>query len=80
MASLRQQVLNDPRVEVSRQALFNRIYQETGFQREADFSEADLWAFTESALRNPGYSSNGNLSNSTTVFSFSQRTYTIKDG
>jgi peptidyl-prolyl cis-trans isomerase SurA len=78
MASLRQQVLNDPRVEISRQALFNRIYQETGFQREP-IPEADLWAFTDSALRNPGYSSYQSLSNSKTVLSFSQRTYTIKD-
>jgi peptidyl-prolyl cis-trans isomerase SurA len=78
MASLRQQVLNDPRVEISRQALFNRIYQETGFQR-ATIPEADLWAFTDSALRNSGYSSHGNLDNTTTVLSFSQRTYTIKD-
>ncbi|HET6254419.1 MAG TPA: peptidylprolyl isomerase [Puia sp.] len=78
MASIRQQVLNDPRVEISRQALYSRIYRETGFQRAA-IPEADLWAFTDSALRNPAYSSYGNLSNSTMAFSFSQRAYTIKD-
>jgi peptidyl-prolyl cis-trans isomerase SurA len=79
MAGLRQQVLNDPRVEISRQALFNRIYNETGFQRAA-IPEADLWAFTDSAFRNPGYSANGrNLSNGTMVFSYSQRAYTIKE-
>jgi peptidyl-prolyl cis-trans isomerase SurA len=78
MAGLRQQVLNDPRVEISRQALFNRIYRETGFQRAA-LPEGDLWAFTDSAFRNPGYSSYGNLGNSTMVFSFSQRAYTIKE-
>jgi peptidyl-prolyl cis-trans isomerase SurA len=78
IASLRQQVLNDPRVEISRQALYNRIYQETGFQR-APIPEGDLRAFTDSAFRNPGYSSLGSLSNSTMVFSFSQRAYTIKE-
>jgi peptidyl-prolyl cis-trans isomerase SurA len=78
MAGLRQQVLNDPRVEISRQALYNRIYQETGFQR-ADIPEAELQAFTDSAFRHPGYSSYGNLNNSTMVFSFSQRAYSIKD-
>ena len=78
MAGLRQQVLNDPRVEISRQALYNRIYQETGFQR-APIPEGDLRAFTDSAFRNPGYSSYGSLSNSTMVFSFSQRAYTIKE-
>jgi len=78
MAGIRQQVLNDPRVEISRQVLFNRIYQETSFQR-ADIPEADFRSFTDSAFRNPGYSSYGNLNNSTMVFSFSQRAYTIKD-
>jgi peptidyl-prolyl cis-trans isomerase SurA len=77
-AGLRQQVQNDPRVEISRQALFNRIYHETGFQRAA-IPEADLWAFTDSVFRNPRYSSYGNLSNSTMAFSFSQRAYTIKE-
>jgi peptidyl-prolyl cis-trans isomerase SurA len=78
MAGLRQQVLNDPRVEISRQALYNRIFQETGFQRAA-IPEAELWAYTDSTFRNPGYTSNGNLGNSTMVFSFSQRAYTIKE-
>src|SRR5579863_8103128 len=77
-AGLRQQILNDPRVEISRQALYNRIFRETGFQR-APIAEAELWAYTDSTLRNSGYSSNGNLSNSTMVFSFSQRAYTIKE-
>jgi len=78
-ANIRQQVLNDPRVEISRQALYNRIYNETGFQR-APIPDVELWAFADSAFRNPGYFSNGrDLSNSTMVFSFSQRAYTIKE-
>ncbi len=77
-AAIRQQVQNDPRVEISRQALFNRIYRETGFQRSG-IPEADLWAFTDSAFRNPRFSSYGNLTWSTAAFSFSQRAYTIKD-
>ena len=77
-AAIRQQVQNDPRVEISRQALFSRIYRETGFQR-ADLPEADLWAFTDSVFRNPRFSSFGNLNYSTSVFTFSQRGYTIKE-
>jgi peptidyl-prolyl cis-trans isomerase SurA len=79
MAALRQQVLNDPRVEISRQALYNRIFRETGFQR-ATIPEAELWSYTDSAFRNPGYTSNGSsLTNSMMVFSFSQRAYTVKE-
>ena len=77
-ASIRQQVQNDPRVEISRQALFHRIYHETNYQR-SDIPEADLWAFTDSVFRNPRFSSFGDLSYTTTVFSFSQRAYTIRD-
>jgi peptidyl-prolyl cis-trans isomerase SurA len=78
LATLRQQVLNDPRVEISRQALYNRIFRDIGFQR-APVPDVELWAFTDSVLRNAGYSSSGNLGNSTMVFSFSQRAYTIKE-
>lgn len=78
MASLRQQVLNDPRVEISRQAMFERIFRETGFQR-APIPDDELWSYTDSAFRNPGYSSNGNLGGATVVFSYSQRAYTIKE-
>jgi peptidyl-prolyl cis-trans isomerase SurA len=77
-AALKQQVLNDPRVEVSRQALFSRIFRETGLRR-ADVPEADLWTFTDSALRNAGYSSYRGLVYSTAVFYIGQGTYTIKE-
>ena len=77
-ASLKQQVQNDPRVEISRQALFSKIYEETDFRRP-DVADADLWAFTDSALRNPGYSSYRALNFSTVVFSFAQRAYTLKE-
>ena len=77
-ASLKQQVQNDPRVEMSRQALFSRIYREAGLQR-APIAETDLWAFTDSAMRNAGYTSYGSLNFSTMLFSFSQRAYSFKD-
>ena len=75
---LKQQVLNDPRIEVSRKALFARIYQQTNLQR-ASFSEPELLVFTDSAMRNMGFSSYGSLNYSTTLFSFTQRSYTVKD-
>jgi peptidyl-prolyl cis-trans isomerase SurA len=77
-AALKQQVLNDPRVEITRQALLSKIYRETGFQ-PTDIAEPDLWSFTDSAIRNSGYSTYHNLSYSTVVFSFAQRAYTFKE-
>ncbi|MBS1661990.1 MAG: peptidylprolyl isomerase, partial [Bacteroidetes bacterium] len=76
--ALKQQVLNDPRIEVSRKALFARIYQQTHLQR-ASLPEPEIWTFTDSAMRNVGLSSFGSLNYSTTIFSFEQKSYTIKD-
>ncbi len=77
-ATLKQEVLNDARVDVSRQALLARIYQATNFRR-ADFPEEDLWAFTDSVQHNPALSSYHSLSNSTVLFSFDERNYTVKE-
>ncbi|HMI63537.1 MAG TPA: hypothetical protein VK518_21625, partial [Puia sp.] len=75
---LKQQVLNDPRIEISRKALFAKIYQQTGMQR-ADVSEPELWAFTDSAMRNIGMTTYGNLNFSTVLLSFERRSYTAKE-
>lgn len=76
--TLKQQVLNDPRIEVSRKALFTKIYQQTELQRAA-LSEPDLWAFTDSALHNFGLSAYGSLNFSTPLLYFPRRYYTIKE-
>jgi peptidyl-prolyl cis-trans isomerase SurA len=75
---LKQQVLNDPRIEVSRKALFAKIYQQTELQRAA-ISEPDLWIYTDSAMLNIGLSSFGSLNFSTVLLSFAHKSYTIKE-
>ena len=77
-AQLKQEVMNDPRIEVSRKALLDRIKQQTEF-RMADVNDLDLWAFTDSAMRNPGLSSFRGLSFTTTLFSFAQQSYSLKE-
>ena len=75
---LRQQVLNDPRIEVSRKALFARVYQQTNLQR-APLTEPDIWTFTDSAMRNIGLTSYRSVNYSTVILSFTRQTYTAKD-
>jgi len=75
---LKQQVLNDPRIEISRKALFAKIYQQTGMQR-ADVSEQDLLVFTDSAVRNIGLTTYGSLNFSTVLLSFERRSYTARE-
>ena len=77
-AQIKQQVLNDPRIEVSRKALLNRIEQQTNFQR-ADVSDLDLWAFTDSAMRNTGLNSFRGLGYSTVLISFARQSYILKE-
>ncbi|HLZ89760.1 MAG TPA: peptidylprolyl isomerase [Puia sp.] len=77
ITQLKQQVLNDPRIEVSRKALLDRILQQAEFRR-ADYSDLDLWAFTDSTLRNMGLTNFRGLSYSTVLFSFARQSYTLK--
>jgi peptidyl-prolyl cis-trans isomerase SurA len=77
-ALLKQQVLNDPRIEVSRKALFEKICRQADL-RKPGYSEAELWAFTDSAQLNKGLSSYRDLTLSTVLFSFGKRMYTAKE-
>lgn len=75
---LKQQVMNDPRIEISRKALLDRIKLQTAF-RLADVNDLDLWAYTDSAMRNPGLSGFRGLSFATTLFTFGNQPYTLKE-
>jgi peptidyl-prolyl cis-trans isomerase SurA len=75
---LKQQVMNDPRMEVSRKALLTRIEQQVGFHR-FEFSDLDLWAFTDSAMRNTGLSSFRGMNYSTTLISYARQVYSLKE-
>jgi peptidyl-prolyl cis-trans isomerase SurA len=77
MAYVRQQVMNDPRIEIARKAFLTRIYQQTGF-RLGSFSEPELWAFTDSAMLNPPLASYRSLNQGTTLFTFGRQTYPLK--
>jgi peptidyl-prolyl cis-trans isomerase SurA len=78
MAQLKQQVMNDPRIEVSRRALLDRIKQQTEF-RMLNFNDLDLWAFTDSAMRNSGLQNFRGLNFSTTLFAFARQSYSLKE-
>ena len=77
MAYVRQQVMNDPRIEIARKAFLSRIYQKTGF-RLGSFSEPELWAFTDSAMLNPPLASYRSLNQATILFSFARQNYLLK--
>jgi peptidyl-prolyl cis-trans isomerase SurA len=77
-ALLKTQVQNDPRIEISRKALFNKICQLASF-RKGNYSETDLWTLTDSAMLNKALSSYRDLNVGTVLFSFDRKTYTVKE-
>lgn len=77
-AQLRQQVINDPRIEISRKALLNKILEQVNYRR-ADVPVQDLWAFTDSAMLNLGLNSFRGLTRATILFTFSRQAYTIRE-
>lgn len=76
-AYLRQQVMSDARIGVSRKAFVKKILQQIDW-RASSFSEEDLWAFTDSSLLNTGLTSFRNLTWSTVLFSFARQQYSLK--
>lgn len=77
-ALLKQQVMSDPRIEISRKALLNRVFRQEDLKRSA-FSEPDLWAFTDSVALNRSLSSFRGLDNKTVLFSFTKQQYSVQE-
>lgn len=76
-ANLRQQVMSDPRIGLSRKAFLKRVQQQTDW-RQSSFSEDDLWAFTDSAMLNMGFSTLKGLNYNTVLFSVASQQYNLK--
>ncbi|MES1159431.1 MAG: peptidylprolyl isomerase [Bacteroidota bacterium] len=77
-AILKQQVMSDPRIGLSRKAFVKKVLQEIDW-RPSSISEEDLWAFTDSAMLNMGLSSFRGLNYSTTLFTFTKQQYSLKE-
>jgi peptidyl-prolyl cis-trans isomerase SurA len=71
-------VLADPRVNVSKKILLQRILAETNFKR-ATVDETSLWIMTDSALREHPLQSLNGINNSTVLFSFPKKNIVAAD-
>ena len=78
MESFKQQVTTDPRIEIARKAMTKKIFQLIGF-KEYPFNENELWAMTDSSLQNKKQPKQLSLTESTILFSFTKKKYTVKD-
>jgi peptidyl-prolyl cis-trans isomerase SurA len=65
-------------METSKNSFLKRIYQQAGFRRR-DFPEAELLAYTDSALLNKSLSAFRVIESGTTLFSFAKQQYNVKE-
>lgn len=77
--SLKQDVLNDIRIETAKEKFVKEILTQTGYKKNSAVSDATLWKITDSfALANKNISV-GNLNEKTALFSFNNNKVTIGD-
>ena len=78
MDLMRQHVLADPRVNVSKRILLQRILSQSDFKR-ASVDENELWIVTDSGLRNKPINPSGAINNKTVLFSFAKKDILVSD-
>ena len=77
MASLKQQVLQDSRVNIAKDVFMKRVMLQTGFKKNAAIKEAQLFSLADSVTVNKTV---GNFPvNKSTIFSFSKLNVTVSD-
>lgn len=79
MYALKQDVLNDSRIETAKEKFVKEILAKTGYKKNTAVSNAVLWKITDSfALVNKNIAV-GNVNEKTVLFSFSNNKVTISD-
>jgi peptidyl-prolyl cis-trans isomerase SurA len=76
--TLRQQVINDPRMEESRKVLLQRILGQTHLKRYP-VNENNLMDYTKASLEHKSLPKYPGLDDTTLLFSFAREKYTVKD-
>ncbi|MDQ6762672.1 MAG: peptidylprolyl isomerase, partial [Bacteroidota bacterium] len=79
MYSLKQDVLNDSRIETAKEKFIKEILAKTGYKKNNVVTDAALWKITDSFTLVNKNISVGNLSEKTVLFSFNNNKVTIGD-
>lgn len=77
--ALRQQVMNDPRIEIARKEMLQRILKTTRFRQNSNLSESQLWAYTDSIVQHKPPPRIPGLNDSTVLFYFDAKAFFVKD-
>ncbi len=75
---LRQQVMNDDRMEVSKRLMTQKILKTIGYKK-AVFDANQLWAYSDSTLNDKPVPAKTTIRPNTLLFSFAKQNITVKD-
>ena len=75
---LRDQVSNDDRIEVSKKVLAQKILKLSGYKKGI-YNAKDLWAYTDSVLKNKPVPANTSIRPNTVLFSFTEQKVVAND-
>lgn len=78
LTALKQQVISDPRVEVSKKEVLQKISRFTHLKRNP-VNESQLWTYTDSSLQNKTLPKFQALDAKTVLFAFDKKNYTVGD-
>ena len=78
IAQLKDQVVNDDRIEVSKKIMQQKILKLVGYKKST-YNAAELWAYTDSVLKNKPVPSKTTIRPNTILFSFTKQNITVND-
>jgi len=78
MAQLKEQVTNDDRIEVSKKVMQQKILKLTGYKKVV-YNANDLWAYTDSVVRDRPVPAKTTIRPNTVLFSFTKQNITVND-
>jgi peptidyl-prolyl cis-trans isomerase SurA len=76
--ALKERVMSDPRIEISKNAMLQKILRLTHYKR-FQFNEDNLWRYTDSVLQNKSLPKFQDMDDQTLLFSFSNKEVSVKD-
>ena len=78
LAQLKEQVVNDDRIEVAKRIMQQKILKLIGYKKGI-YNAADLWAYTDSVVRDKPVPAKTSTRPNTILFSFTKQNITVND-
>ena len=73
-----QKIMNDPRIELSKKALLQKMLKDENYKRTA-INENDLWIYTDSFLQRKSMPQLAGMNDKTILFTFTKKNVTVRE-